>query len=97
MLLLNLFTIEKNMDFILSYNDIIIILYLITIKLYCVFNFLCDIIWKFNFYNIKKRDLIHLLTKGFKWFLLIVPKNNRFKLIFQFIIVLANDEIKKPQ
>lgn len=79
---IDLFTIEKNMDFILSCNDIIIILYLITIKLYCVFNFLCDIIWKFNFYNIKKRHLIHLLTKELKWLLLIVPKNNRFKLIF---------------
>lgn len=49
-----LFTIEKNMNFILSYNDIIIILslYLGTKKLHCVFNFLYDITR--NFYNIKK-------------------------------------------
>lgn len=60
-----MFIIEKNMDFILSYNDIItiLLLYLITIKLYYVFNFLYDIIRKFNFYNIKKKNLIHLSTK----------------------------------
>ena len=56
-----MFIIEKNMDFILSYNDIITFFRLsgynkVTSGIYF---FLYDITQNSDFYNIKKRDLIH--------------------------------------